>query len=112
MHNMEPLFSLAGQKYIACRDSVSAIMHGPTKTNARCGAEQSTVWLDMGRAVLLLVEALALMDPHIGLYHGCRNVWIVKPAGSSCGRNIRCVDTISDATAACKYLGFNAVVQK
>ncbi|CAM9199075.1 unnamed protein product [Scytosiphon promiscuus] len=43
---------------------------------------------------------------------GPANAWVVKPAGSSCGRGVEVVSTLRGVVSACRRLEWKAVVQK
>lgn len=63
-----------------------------------------------GRALRCL-QALEAADPQAAVM-GEANVWIVKPAGLSCGRGVHATSSLWKLLTACRQLGWKAVVQK
>lgn len=66
--------------------------------------------LDEARKVLRALDKEA--DPQAALCLGPANAWVVKPAGSSCGRGVEVVSTLRGLVSACRRLEWKAVVQK
>lgn len=70
----------------------------------------------MGSALERATKVLRTLDEEAdvqaALCMGPANAWVVKPAGSSCGRGVEVVSTLRGLVSACQRLEWKAVVQK